>query len=149
MAKYVQRITIGDRERWLGWEVDGIGTEMPGLTLAERFSEEELSARGIRQFFPMSFDEFAGLSAMTSRRGTPLTDEDIAFRLDALRVTLDRFFARGHSEIPKLLLEQMLGEVPLADARIVTALRQWEKDGGISVLREEPCYLRVLRHLIA
>ena len=37
MAKYVQRITIGDRERWLGWEVDGIGTEMPGLTMAITF----------------------------------------------------------------------------------------------------------------
>lgn len=121
---------------------------MPGLTLAERFSEDELQARGVRKFFPMTFDEFVGLSAMTSRRGSPLTDEDVAFRVDALRVALDRFFTRGHAEIPKLLLDQMFGEVPLSDPRIQKALRSWERDGSVALRYEEHCYLIVLKRLM-
>src|SRR5947199_4677944 len=50
MARYIQRIALLGKERWIGWEVDGIGTEIPGLTLAGDLSDEELRARGIKEF---------------------------------------------------------------------------------------------------
>jgi hypothetical protein len=36
MARYIQRIALLGKERWIGWEIDGVGTELPGLTLADR-----------------------------------------------------------------------------------------------------------------
>ena len=48
MARYIQRIALLGKERWIGWEIDGIGTELPGLILADRIPEEELRARGIK-----------------------------------------------------------------------------------------------------
>jgi hypothetical protein len=148
LARYIQKISIGDRERWLGWEVDGIGTEMPGLTLAEGMSEEELRAKGVRNFFPMSFDDFVGLSAITGARSAPLDDRDVAFRIDALKVALDRAFARGHAEIPRAFLDQMFGGVSLRDPRVQSVLRGWERAGVVALRDEEHCCLRVLQRLV-
>ena len=46
MARYLQRISLLGKERWIGWEIDGVGTEVPGLMLADDLSEEEIRARG-------------------------------------------------------------------------------------------------------
>ena len=63
MARYIQRIALLGKERWIGWEIDGVGTELPGLTLADRVSEEELRARGVKEFTPLSFEMFLGMNA--------------------------------------------------------------------------------------
>src|SRR5213592_2919892 len=63
MARYIQRISLLGKERWIGWEIDGVGTELPGLTLADRIPEEELRARGIKEFTPLSFEMFLGMNA--------------------------------------------------------------------------------------
>ena len=47
MARYIQRITLLGRQRWIGWEIDGVGTEIPGLILADDLPEEDLRSRGV------------------------------------------------------------------------------------------------------
>jgi hypothetical protein len=39
MARYIQRIALLGKERWIAWEIDGVGTELPGLTLADHYNE--------------------------------------------------------------------------------------------------------------
>src|SRR5690349_5482765 len=86
MARYIQRIALLGKDRWIGWEVDGIGTEIPGLTLADEMSDEELRARGIKEFHQLTFESFLELGSAAGNAATPeLLDEDIAFRLDALQ----------------------------------------------------------------
>src|SRR5256885_2907869 len=79
MAKYLQRIALLGKERWIGWEIDGVGTELPGLTLADRVSEEELRARGVKEFTPLSFEMFLGMNA-DAGPAKQLLDQDIDFR---------------------------------------------------------------------
>src|SRR5688572_14629518 len=55
MARYLQRISLLGKERWIGWEIDGVGTEVPGLLLADDLSEEEVRARGVKEFHAMPF----------------------------------------------------------------------------------------------
>jgi len=90
MARYIQKLALLGRERWIGWEIDGVGTEVPGLALAEGISEEELRAHGVMDFSPMPFESFLGLGAALTTAGS-LLDEDIEFRLDALQVGMERF----------------------------------------------------------
>src|SRR6266850_6569980 len=85
MARYIQRIALLGKERWIGWEIDGVGTELPGLTLADRLSEEELRARGVKEFTPLSFEMVLGMNA-DAGPAKQLLDQDIDFRLDALQV---------------------------------------------------------------
>lgn len=146
MARYIQKIQLGGRERWLGWEVDGVGTEVAGLTLADGIPEDELLARGVRKFFPMSFDDFVGLGAMTARVSSgPLDDQDLEYRFDALQVALDRFHAHGFREIPRLFLDEMFGESIATDPRIEARLLDWEQSGAIQLERKDDAYIRILR----
>ena len=82
MARYIQRIALLGRERWIGWEIDGVGTEVPGLILADAISEAELRARGVKEFQPLDFETFLGMNPEAGRAGA-LLDQDIDFRLDA------------------------------------------------------------------
>src|SRR5687768_11068295 len=96
MAHYIQRIALLGKERWIGWEIDGVGTEIPGLVLADGMPEEELRARGVKEFRPMPFESFLGLGAAIHRPGDgELHDQDIEYRLDALLVGMERIRSRG------------------------------------------------------
>src|SRR5688572_30649628 len=109
MARYIQRIALLGKERWIGWEVDGVGTEIPGLTLADGLSEEEIRKRGIKSFQPMPFESFLGLGSHVAESGE-LLDEDIEFRLDALMVGMERFRSRGQTDIPRTVLLGIFGD---------------------------------------
>lgn len=146
MTRYVQKILLGGKERWFGWEVDGVGTEVAGLVLAEGISEEELRAKGVRKFVPMSFDDFIGLGAMTSNvKDASLDDQDLDYRFDALQVAIDRFHAQGYHDVPKLFLEEMFGENGLRDSRVESRLQEWERSGVIELSRADERYIRILR----
>lgn len=146
MTRYVQKIQLGGRERWFGWEVDGVGTEVAGLILADGISEEELKARGVRKFLPMSFDEFVGLGAMTSNPGDGrLDDRDLDYRFDALQVAIDRFHAQGYHDVPRLFLEEMFGVNGFRDPRVEGRLLEWERSGVIELERDADRYFRILR----
>src|SRR5436190_24396354 len=108
MARYIQRIALLGKERWIGWEIDGVGTELPGLTLADRVSEEELRARGVKEFMPLSFEMFL---AMNADAGPPKTmhDEDIEYRLDALQVGIERIRGDGSRDVTRALLTHFIG----------------------------------------
>lgn len=146
MTRYVQKMQLGGKERWFGWEVDGVGTEVPGLFLAEGISDEELQARGVRKFLPMSFDDFVGLGAMTSRPNDgPLDDQDLAYRFDALQVAIDRFHAQGFSDVPKIFIEEMFGQTAWSDPRVDSRLSEWERAGVIELERMDERYIRIKR----
>jgi len=149
MARYLQKLSLGGRERWIGWEIDGIGTEIPGLFLADDLDEEALRVRGVKKFVPMAFDDFVGLGAITRPPAvSELHDQDLTFRLDALLVSLDRMKARGLVELPRVYIETIVGEEGLDDPRIEARFRQWETDGAVELVGTEDCYLRLLRRIL-
>jgi hypothetical protein len=149
VARYIQKIDAGGRERWLGWEIDGIGTEIPGLVLIDGIPEEELQRRGVRRFFPMSFDDFVGLGSATARSHPDWLDQqDLSYRFDALSVALERFFASGRTDIPRAFLEEMFGATALSDPRVQDALKRWEEAGWVRRVYGDACYLKVLRRAL-
>ena|SRR5258708_31591244 len=149
MARYIQRIALLGKERWIGWEVDGIGTEIPGLTLADDLSDDELQARGIKDFHQLTFESFLGLGSSVAGAGTPeLLDEDIAFRLDALQVGMERFRGQGVSAVPRTFLASVFGgEQHIEDPRVQARFRAWQAAGGVEVVGSDECYLRIVGRL--
>jgi len=147
MARYIQKLSLLGRERWIGWEIDGIGTEVPGLVLAEDLSDEDLRAHGVMDFSPMPFESFLGLGAVfTTKPDGSLLEEDIEFRLDALQVGMDRSRSRGLTIIPRQMLALMLGGA-IEHPRVQERFRQWERVGAVQVLRGDECYLRITGRL--
>jgi hypothetical protein len=149
MARYIQRIALLGKERWIGWEIDGVGTEISGLTLADEMPEEEIRARGIKEFRPMPFEAFLGLGAVINRPGDgELLDEDIEYRLDALLVGMERIRSRGVTNVSRSLLLGFFGdERQLRHPRVQSRFREWEQAGRVKVIGAEECYLRILGRL--
>ncbi|MCU1229776.1 MAG: hypothetical protein JWO97_2660 [Acidobacteria bacterium] len=143
MARYIQKISLLGKERWIGWEVDGVGTEMPGLTLADDLPEEDLRTRGVKEFLPMPFESFLGMTAAIAD-GRAQLDQDVEFRLDALQVGMERFRSRGVTDVPKSLLADVFGgDDPLQHPRVQERFREWEKKGAVDVVLRDDCYLRI------
>ncbi|MFL6245153.1 MAG: hypothetical protein ACJ74H_03945 [Thermoanaerobaculia bacterium] len=149
MARYLQRIKLLGKERWIGWEIDGIGTEVPGLILADDLSDEEILARGVKEFHAMAFESFLGLGTITtSTSSSELHDQDIEYRLDALLVGMERIRARGVTAVPRAILLGFFGDdTHLMHPRVQARFREWEEAGQVEVLREEGCYLRITGRL--
>ena len=149
MARYIQRIALLGKERWIGWEVDGVGTEIPGLTLADGLSDDELRARGIKEFRPMPFESFLGLGAIVSSASSPdLLDEDVEYRLDALLVGMERIRAQGMTNVPRALVLGYVGdEAHLSHPRVRQRFREWEEAGSVQVVGSDECYLRIMGRL--
>lgn len=146
--RYVQKIALSTgKARWIGWEVDGVGTEIPGLTLADDLSEEELRERGVKTFVSMAFEEFLNLGAAYSSKPTKLHDQDIEYRFDALRVMIDRMLDAGVTDVTKGALKDMFSGVSLADPRIQSQLLEWETLGYIQILGWEECYVRIRKRI--
>jgi hypothetical protein len=142
MARYIQRIALLGRERWIGWEIDGVGTEVPGLTLAEEIPDAELRAHGVKEFRPMPFESFLGLGAALAPRQTELLDEDLEFRLDALQVGLGRIRDHGHDAVPRAYLDTIFGDT-LEHPRVQERLRDLERGGVVKVVGSDECYLQL------
>lgn len=149
MARYIQRIALLGKERWIGWEVDGVGTEVPGLVLADLMSDEELRARGVKEFRPMPFETFLGLGTTLNSASAELLDQDLDFRLDALMVGMERSRSKGVADIPRALLIGFLGdERQLSNPRVVERVGQWQAAGAVELVGREECYLRVTAPLV-
>ena len=143
MARYIQRIALLGKERWIGWEIDGIFTELPGITLAVRVSEEELRARGVKEFMPLSFEMFLAMNAGTDQPKT-LLDQDIDFRLDALQVSIERIRGAGRREVSRALLTHFVGgDGQLNHPRVIARLTAWEEAGKVEFVGREECWLRI------
>src|SRR5258707_3033201 len=111
MARYIQRISLLGKERWIGWEIDGVGTEIPGLALAEGLSDEELRARGVKEFRPLPFESFLGMSStLGMAQSSQLHDQDADFRLDGLLVGMERIRSRCVDEVPRAVLMAVFQE---------------------------------------
>lgn len=149
MARYLQRITLLGKERWIGWEIDGVGTEVPGLTLADDLSDEEIRARGVKEFHAMPFESFLGLgAATTSAPSHQLLDQDIEYRLDALLVGMERIRSRGITAVPRAVLLGFFGDdAQLMHPRVQARFREWEHAGQVQVIGGEECYLRITGRL--
>ncbi len=150
MARYIQKISLGSgRERWVGWEIDGVGTEITGLYLADVFSEEELTTHGVRRFIPMEFDDFLRLGAVTNRAEevSPMDDVDLSFRMDALLVAMERLRAGGTLDVPRAFLANIFGDGHLEDPRIQKRLNEWQDQGAVLNVGRDECYLKILRRL--
>jgi hypothetical protein len=146
MARYIQRITLLGRQRWIGWEIDGVGTEIPGLVLADDLPEEDLLSRGVKEFRPLPFETFLEMNPKSeSGSDGSLLDEDVDFRLDALQVGLERLRGRGDNAVPRALLMHMFGDaVHLNHPRVIERLRSWEQRGAVEFVGEDDCYLRIV-----
>jgi len=145
MARYIQRISLLGKERWIGWEIDGVGTEVPGLILADEFSDDEIRCHGVKEFRPLSFEAFLGMNAEAGTTGTYLLDEDIEFRLDALQVGLERIRNRGESDVPRELLSRWFGsEGHLDHPRVKKRLMSWAAGGVIELVGTDECYIRIV-----
>jgi hypothetical protein len=150
MARYLQRIALLGKERWIGWEIDGVGTEIPGLVLADDLSDDELRARGVKEFHAMPFESFLGLGAATTSAAATaeLHDQDIDYRLDALLVGMERIRSRGSTEVPRAILLGFFGDdAHLMHPRVQARFREWEEAGQVLVVRGEECYLRITGRL--
>jgi hypothetical protein len=147
MARYIQRIALLGKERWIGWEIDGVGTEIPGLMLADEMTDVELRARGVNEFRPMPFEAFLGLGAVISHHdgGTELLEQDVEYRLDALLVGMERIRSRGETSVSRSLLLGFFGdERQLSHPRIQSTFRKWERAGRVQVIGADDCYLRLI-----
>lgn len=149
MARYIQRIALLGKERWIGWEIDGVGTEIPGLVLADEMTEEEIRGRGVKEFRPMPFESFLGMgSAVTSPAATMLLDQDLEYRLDALLVGMERIRSKGMMDVPRAVLLGFLGdESQLGHPRVKERFREWELAGQVQVVGTDSCYLRITGRL--
>lgn len=144
MARYIQRISLLGKERWIGWDIDGVGTEIPGLILADEMSEEELRQRGVKEFSPMAFETFLEMNPVTPAGDVSLLDEDVDFRLDALQVGLERLRSRGEPAVSRALLMHMFGDAGhLNHPRVIERLRSWEERGAVEFVGRDDCYLRI------
>jgi hypothetical protein len=147
MARYLQRIALLGKERWIGWEIDGVGTEVPGLTLADDIPDDEIRARGVKEFRPMPFESFLGLGAVTTAGGD-LHEQDIDYRLDALMVGMERIRSSGKSDVPRAILLGFFGDDrQLVHPRVQARFREWETSGRVQFVGNEDCYLRILGRL--
>lgn len=145
MARYIQRISLLGKERWIGWEVDGVGTEVPGLILADELSEEEIRRRGIKEFRQLPFEAFLGMNAESGATSSFLLDEDVEWRLDALQVGLERIRSRGESDVSRDVLARWFGDVGQLDhPRVQKRLAAWAAGGVIELVGRDDCYLRIL-----
>ena len=145
MAKYIQRIALLGKERWIGWEIDGVGTEVAGLMLADELSPEELRARGIKEFHPLDFETFLGMNPDAGKPAAVLLDQDIDFRLDALQVGMDRIRSRGETDVPRSVLTHIFGsEEQLEHPRVQKRLLEWALSGAVELVRDDDCYLRIV-----
>jgi hypothetical protein len=146
MARYIQRITLLGRQKWIGWEIDGVGTEIPGLLLADELPKEELSSLGIKEFKPLPFETFLEMNPQSSQPADgSLLDEDVEFRLDSLQVSIDRLRSRGEKAVPRALLMHMFGSaVHLNHPRVIERLQAWEQAGAVEFVGQEECYLRIV-----
>lgn len=150
MARYIQRISLLGKERWIGWEVDGIGTEIPGLTLADEMSDDELRARGVKEFHQLTFESFLEMGGVAGGQTATadLLDDDIDFRLDALQVGMDRFRSQGRVDVTRDFLATVFGDAKHIDhPRVQERFRAWEAAGGVQVVGDEKCYLRITGRL--
>lgn len=149
MARYLQRIKLLGKERWIGWEIDGVGTEVPGLMLADHLSEDELRTRGVKEFHAMPFESFLGLGAATNNvTSAALHDQDIEYRLDALFVGMERIRSRGSTAVPRAVLLGFFGDdEQLMNARVQARFREWEDAGQVEVVGSDDCYLKITGRL--
>ena len=144
MAKYIQRIALLGKERWIGWEIDGVGTEVAGLMLADGLSDAELRARGVKEFHPLDFETFLGMNPEAGKPAA-LLDQDIDFRLDALQVGMERIRSRGGTAVPRSVLTHIFGsEEQLEHPRVQKRLLEWALSGAVELVRDEDCYLRIV-----
>jgi hypothetical protein len=144
MARYIQRIALLGKERWIGWEIDGVGTEVAGLILADELSPEELRARGVKEFHPLDFETFLGMNPEAGKPAA-LLDQDIDFRLDALQVGMDRIRSRGETDVPRSVLTHIFGgEEQLEHPRVQKRLLEWALSGAVELVRDDDCYLRIV-----
>ena len=150
MARYIQRITLLGRQKWIGWEIDGVGTEIPGLILADDLPEEDLLSRGIKAFKPLSFESFLEMNPQAAQPADgSLLDEDVEFRLDALQVSIDRLRGRGEEAVPRALLMHMFGSAAhLNHPRVIERLQSWEQAGAVEFVGREECYLRIVGRFV-
>ena len=149
MSRYIQRIKLLGKERWIGWEVDGVGTEVPGLMLADEMTDDDLRARGIKEFRPLDFETFIAMaSALATESSNELLDQDIEYRLDALQVGMDRYRNSQKTDVPREVLLSFFGdERHILHPRVVKRFMEWEQLGAVEFVGREDCYLRITGRL--
>lgn len=145
MARYIQKLALLGKERWIGWEIDGIGTEISGLILADELPADDARIRAVKEFRPLPFETFLFMNAESTATSSFLVDEDVDFRLDALQVGMERVRCSGSTEIPRVFLTRMFGDDSQLDhPRVQERLQKWEHCGAIEFIGRDECYLKIV-----
>jgi len=149
MSRYVQKIKLLGKERWIGWEVDSVGTDIAGFVSADDLNDAELRARGVKEFHPLDFETFIGMAtALNSDASSELLDQDIEFRLDALQVGMERYRSSQKTDVPRAVLLTFFGdERHILHPRVVKRFMEWEQIGAVEFIGREECYLRITGRL--
>jgi len=149
MSRYIQKIKLLGKERWIGWEVDGVGTEIQGLLSADEMSDDDLRKHGVKEFHELDFETFIGMArALNSDAAAELLDEDIEFRLDALQVGMERYRSTKKTDVPRAVLLTFFGdERHILHPRVVKRFMEWEQLGAVEFIGREECYLRITGRL--
>lgn len=53
VARYIQKISLvpfSAHELWVGWELEGVEGEIPGLLSVDGLSDRDLRERGVKEF---------------------------------------------------------------------------------------------------
>jgi hypothetical protein len=145
MARYIQKLALLGKERWIGWEIDGVGTEIAGLILADELPADDPRIHAVREFKQLPFETFLFMNAESTATSSFLVDEDVDFRLDALQVSIERIRCSGSTDVPRLFLTRMFGDDSQLDhPRVQERLQKWEHSGAIEFVGREECYLKIV-----
>lgn len=64
MGRYIQKISLfpfSAQELWVGWELEGIDGEVPGLIRVADLTAKELAEKGISEFQRIPFEYLGDL----------------------------------------------------------------------------------------
>src|SRR5258706_8252511 len=150
MARYLQRISLLGKERWIGWEIDGVGTEIPGLLLADELPRDDPRLSLVSEFRPLAFETFLEMNAAgtAAKAAAALLAEHLEFPLDALQVGIERLRGRGQTDVPRALFTSMLGDDrQLNHPRVRQRLDAWQRAGVVELVGRDECWLRIVAAL--
>jgi len=118
--------------------------------LADHMTDEEIRARGIKEFSPLDFESFIGMGAMVSapQADGDLLAQDIEFRLDALQVGMERYRSSGLTAVPRAVIANIIGDDRhIDDPRVQQRFREWQNAGAVQLIGAADCYLRITGRL--
>jgi hypothetical protein len=119
------------------------------MVSADEMSDDDLRARGIKEFRELDFETFIGMAgALNADHAAELLDQDIEFRLDALQVGMERYRSKQQTDVPRAVLLSFFGDARhILHPTVVKRFMEWEELGAVEFIGREDCYLKITGRL--